>query len=112
MNYDSRIVEYILDEFIERDTPILTVHDSFIVPLGLENELYRLMQEAFERVMYTSKTKVKYNDNITKQYLYSTRHLDYNYFIDMFFYLIKGSPSKGYKRRMERHNQYYNSSKV
>ena len=111
MNYDSRIVEYILDEFIERDTPILTVHDSFIVPIGLENELYRLMQEAFERVMYTSKTKVKYNDNITKQYLYSTRHLDYDYFIDMFFYLIIGSPSKGYKRRMERHNQYY-SSKV
>ena len=60
--------------------------------------------------MYTSKTKVKYNENITKQYLYSTRHLDYDYFIDMFFYLIK-SPSKGYKR-MERHNQYYNSSKL
>ena len=84
----------------------------YYVRLGLENELYRLMQEAFERVMYTSKTKVKYNDNINKQYLYSTRHLDYNYFIDMFFYLIKGSPYKGYKRRMERHNQYYNSSKV
>ncbi len=111
MNYDGRIVEYILDEFIERNTPILTVHDSFIVQIGQEDRLKRLMQDAFERVMYTLKTKVKYNENITKQYLYSTRHLDYDYFIDMFFYLIKGSPSKGYKRRMERHNQYY-SSKV
>ena len=58
MNYDSRIVEYILDEFIERDTPILTVHDSFIVPLGLENELYRLMQEAFERACILLKQRL------------------------------------------------------
>ena len=42
--------------------------------------------------------------------LYSFRHLDYDYFIDMFYHLTKGSPTKGYKRRMERHNQYYNSS--
>ena len=112
MNYDSMIVEYILDKFIERDTPILTVHDSFIVPLGLENELYRLMQEAFERVMYVVKIKVKYNNNMTKQGLYSFRHLDYDYFIDMFFHLTKGNPTKGYKRRMERHNQYYSNSNI
>ena len=112
MNYDSMIVEYILDKFIERDTPILTVHDSFIVPLGLENELYRLMQEAFERVMYVVKIKVKYNNNMTKQGLYSFRHLDYDYFIDMFYHLTKGNPTKGYKRRMERHNQYYNNSNI
>ena len=66
------------------------------------------MKEAFERVMHTFKTKVKYNGNMTKQDLYSTRHLDYDYFIDMFYHLTKGSPSKGYKRRMDRHNQYYN----
>ena len=106
------IVEHILDKFIERDTAILTVHDSFIVPLGLENELYRLMQEAFERVMKVNKVKVKYNKNMTKQDLYSSRHLDYHYFIDMFFHLTKGSPTKGYKRRMERHNQYYNTRNV
>ena len=52
MNYDSMIVEYILDDFIKRDTPILTVHDSFVVQLGEENRLHELMQEAFETVMY------------------------------------------------------------
>ena len=51
MNYDSRIVEYVIDHLL-KDTPILTVHDSFIVPIGLENELYRLMQEAFESYVY------------------------------------------------------------
>ena len=110
MNYDSMIVEHILDDFIKRDTAILSVHDSFVVLLGEENRLYSLMQEAFERVMYVYKVKVKYNNNMTKQDLYSSRHLDYDYFIDMFFHLTKGSPTNGYKRRMERHNQYYNSS--
>ena len=108
MNYDSMIVEYILDDFIKRDTAILSVHDSFVVQLGEENRLYTLMQEVFERVMYVYKVKVKYNKNMTKQDLYSSRHLDYAYFIDMFFQLTKGNPTNGYKRRMERHNKYYN----
>ena len=112
MNYDSMIVEYILDDFIKRETPILTVHDSFVVQLGEENRLHELMKEAFDRVMKVNKVKVKYNKNITKQDLYSSRHLDYDYFIDMFFHLTKGSPTKGYIRRMERHNQYYYSSSV
>ncbi len=112
MNYDSMIVEYILDDFIKRDTAILTVHDSFVVQLGDENKLHELMKEAFERVMKVNKVKVKYNKNMTKQGLYSFRHLDYDYFIDTFYHLTKGSPTNGYKRRMERHNQYYNSSSV
>ncbi len=112
MNYDSMIVEYILDDFIKRDTAILTVHDSFVVQLGEENRLHDLMKEAFERVMKVNKVKVKYNKNMTKQDLYSSRSLDYDYFIDMFFQLTKGSPTNGYKRRMERHNQYYNTRNV
>ena len=70
------------------------------------------MKEAFERVMKVNKVKVKYNKNMTKQGLYSFRHLDYDYFIDTFYHLTKGSPTKGYKRRMERHNLYYNSSNI
>jgi len=112
MNYDSMIVEHILDNFIKRDTPILTVHDSFVVQLGEENRLHELMQEAFERVMKVNKVKVKYNKNMTKQDLYSSRSLDYDYFIDMFYNLTKDSPTNGYKRRMERHNQYYNRRNI
>jgi hypothetical protein len=108
INYDSMIVEYILDDFIKRDTAILSVHDSFVVQLGEENRLHELMKEVFERVMKVNKVKVKYNKNITKQDLYSSRHLDYDYFIDMFIHLTKGNSTNGYKRRMERHNQYYN----
>ncbi|MDC0970207.1 hypothetical protein OAS37_07045 [Alphaproteobacteria bacterium] len=112
MNYDSMIVEHILDDFIKRDTAILSVHDSFVVQLGEENRLHELMQEAFDRVMKVNKVKVKYNKNMTKQDLYSSRSLDCDYFIDMFYNLTKGSPTNGYKRRMERHNQYYNRRNI
>ena len=33
MNIDSRICDYVIADFVKTDTPILTVHDSFIVPI-------------------------------------------------------------------------------
>ena len=40
MNTDSRICEYVIADF-KTDTPILTVHDSFIVPFGEEIDFTR-----------------------------------------------------------------------
>ena len=34
MNIDSRICEYLIADFVQTDTPILTVHDSFMFDLG------------------------------------------------------------------------------
>ena len=34
MNLDSRICEYIIKRLVERDAPMLTVNDSFVVPLN------------------------------------------------------------------------------
>ena len=48
MNIDSRICDYVIADFVRTDTPILTVHDSFIVPIGEEDRLNQLMKEAFE----------------------------------------------------------------
>ena len=50
---------------------------SGVVQLGEENKLHELMKEAFERVMKVNKVKVKYNKNMTKQDLYSSRHLNF-----------------------------------
>ena len=50
MNLDAKMCEYVIKKFVERDTPILTVHDSFIVPFGTELQLDRVMEEAFKHV--------------------------------------------------------------
>ncbi|KLN62179.1 hypothetical protein WH96_01195 [Kiloniella spongiae] len=51
MNYDSQITEKIIEEFVAHDVPILSIHDSYIVPCDYEDWLIETMQEAFGHVM-------------------------------------------------------------
>ena len=103
MNIDSQICEYVVSDFVKRDVPILTVHDSFIVPIGEEGNLNRLMKEAFNEVTNSLGIKVKYNGNLTKTQLYAHGAQDRNWFLDMIEYVRKGNPTKGYLHRWNRH---------
>jgi len=69
MNIDGAICEHVIAYFVSTDTPILTIHDSFIVQFGVEDRLHRLMKEAFEMVTNKVGVKVKFNENLTKQQL-------------------------------------------
>ena len=110
MNIDSRICDYVIADFVRTDTPILTVHDSFIVPMGQEHRLNQLMKEAFEDVTHKVGIKVKFNQNLTKTQLYAHGAQDRNWFLDMITFINKGSPSKGYLKRLTRHREHYDNS--
>ena len=103
MNLDSHICEHVIEEFVERDTPILTVHDSFIVPFGVERELDRVMKEAFERITKQRHVKAKYNQNLTEAQLYAGRAVDRDFYLDMISMISRPDMAKGYRLRMERH---------
>ena len=45
-----QMCEYVIERFVEQDIPILTVRDSFVVPMGTERQLDRVMKDAFEYV--------------------------------------------------------------
>ena len=107
MNKDSRICEYVISEFLKTDTPILTVHDSFIVQMDAEDKLHQAMRDAFEVVTYQTSPKVKYNENLTKTQLYAHGAQDRNWFLDMIGSVIKGNPTKGYSERWERHKLFF-----
>ena len=107
MNIDSRICEYVIADFVQTDTPILTVHDSFIVPFGEDNRLHQLMKEAFEAITQKTKINVKFNENLTKQQWYAHGAQDRNFFYDMYLNIFKSKPSSGYLNRLYRHNNYY-----
>ena len=107
MNIDSRICEYVIADFVRTDTPILTVHDSFIVPFEEEDRLLRLMKEAFEHVTHKTGIKAKFNDNLTKKQLYAHGAQDRNWFLDMVSFLREGSPCEGYLRRLKRHRSHF-----
>jgi hypothetical protein len=58
MRQDSDIAEIIISQFTEEDIPVLTIHDSFIVPWGQEDKLRERMYAAFEKVTGTKITKI------------------------------------------------------
>ena len=107
MNIDSRICDYVIAGFVKTDTPILTVHDSFIVPIGHEDRLNQLMKEAFNEVTEKARIKVKFNQNLTKTQLYAHGAQDRDWFLDMFQSLFKSNPTNGYQRRLERHRKHF-----
>ena len=51
MNRDSEITSLIINAFTEKEIPLLTLHDSYLVPDGYEDILIEEMGSAFEAVM-------------------------------------------------------------
>ena len=107
MNLDAKMCEYVIEKFVERDTPILTVHDSFIVPFGTERQLDRAMKEAFEHVTYKTRVKAKYNQNLTEAQLYAGRAVGRDFYLDMISMISRPDMAKGYRLQMERHRAVY-----
>ena len=61
MNVDGQITEKLIERFTYHyKCPILTVHDSYIVPFGYDRYLYREMQQAFEEVTGVSDPVAKH----------------------------------------------------
>ena len=89
MNIDRRICEYVIVDFVQTDTPILTVHDSFIVQFGEDDRLHQLMKETFEAITQKTKIDVKYNDSLTKQQWFAHGAQDINFFYDMYLNIFK-----------------------
>lgn len=59
MNLDSQIAEQVVEHFTEQEIPVLVVHDSFLVPFGLEAELDQAMRRAFETLTGISNVRLK-----------------------------------------------------
>ena len=110
MNLDAQMCEYVIEKFVEQDIPILTVHDSFVVPFDEGDRLHRLMKEAFEHVTRKKKIQAKWNANLTKAQLYAHGATDRNWFLDMIEVIRKPEMAKGYRLRMERHRAVYSES--
>ena len=107
MNIDSRICEYIIADFVRTDSPILTVHDSFIVRCGEEERLEVLMDDAFSHVTSMYGIKTKYNGNITKKQICEHDKLDIVMRQRMMNHVFKGNYTQEYENRLISHKEYY-----
>ena len=109
MNLDSKIVEFVIKRFLTTNTPVLSVHDSFIVQISQRDKLLKAMKDAC--VFVTGQTETKYKQNIPiYQDAVAWRHLDFNYYLDAVAALPKGQKrTTGYLNRLNKHNKFFKS---
>jgi len=111
MNLDSRIVEFIIKRFLTTNTPVLSVHDSFIVQTSQRDKLLKAMKDAC--VFISGQTETKYKQNMPiYQDAVAWRHLDFNYYLDAVAALPKTQKrTTGYLNRLNKHNRFFNSKR-
>ena len=109
MNLDSKLVEFIIKRFLTTNTPVLSVHDSFIVQTRQRDKLLKAMKDAC--VFISGQTKTKYKQNMPiYQDAVALRHLDFNYYLDAVAALPKiQKRTTGYLNRLKKHNRFFNS---
>ena len=108
---DSQIAELIIRKFTERATPLLTIHDSFVVPFGLEEQLEKLMSEVFYEVTGKENITVKFNKNVTqnyyRQFMQYPTGPDADYAIRARREHVNPDTTSGYNLRYDRHKKHY-----
>ena len=67
MNIDSQIANMVIDQFTQKDIPVLCIHDSFIIQYDREPELRRILDQATHQVTnYTINHDIKNDRNSHK----------------------------------------------
>lgn len=78
MYHDSQIAERVITKMMDNNTPILSVHDSFICPTINYQLLYNTMKEAYE-CYYTDTLKCMTDIKAIIQIKYSELTYDIEY---------------------------------
>jgi len=111
MNVDSNINNYIIKEFVKRQKPILSVHDSYIVDTRDVELLRDCMKEASLNVVGVDLAAEQ--ELPSYQDVMATRYPDRDYHLQVFdHYLTNPAKNKttGYKRRYQQYQTYKEGS--
>ena len=90
MKIDADIAEYIINHFTDRGTPVLAIHDSFLINRIYEGDLQRVMQTACNKVAVRevnqpiNNTKVGFEGTNISGFTHLLR-TDRDFMIDMLF---------------------------
>ena len=107
MNLDSRIVEFVVQRFLDNNSVVLSVHDSFIVIERHRDRLLAAMKDAW--VFVTEQTEIKYKQNVPiYQDAVAWRHLDRDFYLDRMKDLTTPKRTTGYLNRLNQHNKFFN----
>ena len=113
MAIDGRITARIINYFTNMNIPVLTIHDSYIVPMGYEQQLHEQMDKTTEQELKGYRVNLKYEvltyNQINNQYnLLEDKHL----MVEGLNQLNKQSKpirTEEYKVRLNEWNKWINS---
>ena len=111
MNVDSNITNFIIKEFVKRQKPILSVHDSYIVDTRDVELLRDSMKEASLQVVGVDLAAEQ--EIPSYQDIMATRYPDRDYHLQVLeHYLTKPANNKttGYKLRYRQYQTYWEGS--
>ena len=111
MNVDSQITNYIIKEFVRRQKPILSVHDSYIVGTKDVELLRDCMKEASLHVVGVDLAAEQ--ELPSYQQIIASRHQDYDVYLHQVkAVLIEPSQQKtdGYSSRYRQYQSYKEGS--
>ena len=107
----SRIIEHIVQDCVNRSTPILIIHDSFIIECGQESRLENLIKEICQILKKDNssenKSNVTSNKSITLPSLNHSINFEKTPGKDISKIISNITISDGYKQRLTKHNQYF-----
>ena len=107
MNLDSKIVEFVIERFLTNNAVVLSVHDSFIVPVRHRDMLLQAMKDAW--VFVTEQTAIEYKQNVPiYQDAVAWQHLDKGFYLDRIEDLTTTKRTTGYLNRLNKHNKFFN----
>ena len=111
MNVDSNITNFIIKEFVKRQKPILSVHDSYIVGTRDVELLRDCMKKASLDVVGVDLAAEQ--DKPSYQNIMATKYLDRDYYLHFFkSILVEGSQQKtdSYHSRYQQYKTFKESS--
>jgi len=104
MNVDSHITNFIIKEFVTRQKPILSVHDSYIVDTRDVELLRDYMREASLHVVGVDLAAEQ--EIPSYQQIMATRHQDYDAYLHLFKSVLVEKGQQKTKGYYQRHQQY------
>ena len=112
MNLDGKIVEFVIKRFLASNTPVLSVHDSFIVQTSQRDKLQTAMKDAW--VFVTGQEVTKYKQNLPlHQDAAAWKNVDFGFYLDAVAALPKAQiRTTGYLNRLNKHNKFFNPKTI
>jgi hypothetical protein len=71
MYIDSQLTEHLITYFTNRGIPMLSIHDSYVVPFGYDNDLILEMKRVFETVAGVKEVRLKHTSANSDDYFWA-----------------------------------------